>query len=101
MEKALYDIYESGPLVLIDIFHLRSRETYKYLFLKLLAEITSLTKKALRNILDIFENGTKKALAIKNKRTADVDIGRINNTFSSNYFLRKPILDPVFILKKK
>ncbi len=101
MEKALYDAYESGPLVLIDIFHLRSSETSKYLFLKLLAEITSLSEQSLRNILDIFANGTKKGVAIKNKLTAYVDPGRINITISSNNFLRKPILDQVFIFRKK
>ena len=101
MEKALYDAYESGPLVLIDIFHLRSSETSKYLILKLFAEITSRSAQSLRNILDIFANGsTKKGVAIKNKPVAYVDPGRINITFSSNYFLRKSILDPVFIFRK-
>jgi hypothetical protein len=101
LEKALYDAYDSAPLVLIDILHLHSSETSKYLFLKLLAEITSLSAQSLRNILDIFANGTKKGVAIKNKLIAYIDPSHVNITFSANYFLRKPILNQVFIFRKK
>lgn len=101
MEKALYDAYESAPQVLIDIFHLRSCETLKYLLLKPLAEITSLSEQSLRNILDIFGNITKKGVPIKNKLTAYVGPGRINITFSSNYFFAKTHFGPDFYLQKK
>lgn len=101
MEKALYDAYESAPLVLIDIFHLPSSETPKYLFLEPLAEITSLSEQSLKNSLDILENGTKKGVAIKNTLTAYVGPGRINITFSSNYFFAKTHFGPDFYLQKK
>jgi AcrR family transcriptional regulator len=74
LEKALYDVYEFDPLVLINIFHLQSSETLKNLSSELLAEITSLSKQSLKAIAEIFKSGIEESVFIKNKPIVYADI---------------------------
>ncbi len=74
LEKALYEVYEFDPLVLINIFHLQSSETLKNLSSELLAEITSLSKQSLKAIADIFKSGIEDRVFIGNKSIVYADI---------------------------
>ncbi len=57
--EAMYDVYDFDPLIIINMFHLQSSETLKNLSPKLLAEIKTLSRKALGAIAAIFEEGAK------------------------------------------
>ncbi len=101
MEKACHHVYESSPLVPLDFFHLRSSETYNYLFLKLVTAITRLSEPVTEKILDIFKRGTIEGLVVNNKPIADVDIGRMITTFSSACLFTENLLWTKFLFSEK
>ena len=74
LERALYDVYEFDPLVLINIFHLQSSETLKNLSAELLGKITSLSKQSIRTIAEIFKSGIEDNVFIENKPIVYADI---------------------------
>ena len=60
--EAMYDVYEFDPLIIINMFHLQSSDTLKNLSPQLLAEITELTRKAMKSIVQIFKDGVSKGI---------------------------------------
>jgi AcrR family transcriptional regulator len=59
LKTALYDVYEFDPLILRNMFHLHSSETFKNLSSELLDEINRLSRKAIRTIGTIFKDSLK------------------------------------------
>lgn len=59
LKTALYDVYEFDPLILRNMFHLHSSETFKNLSSELLDEINRLSRKAIRTIGMIFKDSLK------------------------------------------
>ena len=74
LKKALYDVYEFDPLILINMFHLQSSETLKNLSPELLAEIKELSRSSLGAIAEIFEEGITKGEFIDQHPIALADI---------------------------
>lgn len=74
LKKALYDVYEFDPLILINMFHLQSSETLKNLSPELLNEIKKLSKSSLGIMADIFENGIKEGVFIDKHPHALADV---------------------------
>jgi AcrR family transcriptional regulator len=71
--EAMYDVYEFDPLIIINMFHLQSSDTLKNLSPQLLAEITDLTRKAMKSIVQIFKDGVSKGLFIDRHPVALAD----------------------------
>jgi AcrR family transcriptional regulator len=59
LKEALYDVYEFDPLILRNMFHLHSSETFKNLSSELLDEINRLSRKAIRTIGMVFDDSLK------------------------------------------
>jgi len=59
LKEALYDVYEFDPLILRNMFHLHSSETFKNLSSELLEEINRLSRKSIRTIGVIFKDSLK------------------------------------------
>ncbi len=73
LKKALYDVYDFDPLVLINMFHLQSSETLKNLSDELIQEIKTLSRKSLRSMARVFEEGIKEKRFIERHPTAMAD----------------------------
>lgn len=74
LKKALYDVYEFDPLILINMFHLQSSETLKNLSPELLSEIKELSRSSLGTMADIFEEGINNGAFIDQHPIALADI---------------------------
>ncbi len=74
VKKALYDVYEFDPIVLINMFHLQSSETLKNLSPELLSNIKDMSRKSLRAIADVFEQGMQQGIYKKGHPVALADI---------------------------
>ena len=72
--KAMYDVYDFDPLIIINMFHLQSSETLKNLSESLLGEIKALSQKSIGAIAKIFEEGMNKGIYIDHHPTALADI---------------------------
>lgn len=72
--KALFETYDFDPVILNNMFHLQSSETLKNLGPELLSEINALSRKALRTMARIFEEGQKAGTIVKEHPTALADI---------------------------
>jgi len=72
--EAMYDVYEFDPLIIINMFHLQSSDTLKNLSPQLLAEITELTRKAMKSIVQIFKDGVSKETFIDRHPVALADM---------------------------
>jgi len=59
LKEALHDVYEFDPLILRNMFHLHSSETFKNLSSELLDEINRLSRKAIRTIGMVFKDSLK------------------------------------------
>jgi AcrR family transcriptional regulator len=59
LKVALYDVYEFDPLILRNMFHLHSSETFKNLSSELLDEINRLSRKAIQTIGMVFKDSLK------------------------------------------
>ncbi|KPA09155.1 transcriptional regulator, TetR family [Candidatus Magnetomorum sp. HK-1] len=59
LKEALYDVYEFDPLILRNMFHLHSSETFKNLSSELLDEINRLSRKSIHTIGIVFEDSLK------------------------------------------
>jgi AcrR family transcriptional regulator len=71
---ALFDIYAFDPVILNNMFHLQSSETLKKLGAGLLDEINALSRKALRTMSGVFEEGQKRGVITGEHPTALADI---------------------------
>jgi AcrR family transcriptional regulator len=72
--EAMYDVYEFDPLIIINMFHLQSSDTLKNLSPQLLEEITELTRKAMKSIVQIFKDGVTKGIFIDRHPVALADM---------------------------
>jgi len=59
LKQALYDVYEFDPLILRNMFHLHSSETFQNLSSELLDEINKLSRKSIGTIGKIFTHSIK------------------------------------------
>lgn len=59
MEKILYDVYDEDPLNLISILRFQSSDVLKNLSPEMSFQVRENSKKALRTLADVFENGIK------------------------------------------
>ncbi|MDD2317293.1 MAG: TetR/AcrR family transcriptional regulator [Desulfobacterales bacterium] len=74
MIRAMYDVYEFDPLIIINMFHLQSSETLKNLSSEFLSEIEILSKKAISAMAAIFQEGTEKGVFIDKHPVALADV---------------------------
>ncbi|ETR70275.1 MAG: HTH-type transcriptional regulator [Candidatus Magnetoglobus multicellularis str. Araruama] len=56
LKEAMHDVYEFDPLILRNMFHLHSSETFKNLSSELLDEINRLSRKSIRTIGMVFKD---------------------------------------------
>ncbi len=62
VKKALCEVYDIDPPMLINLFHLQSSETLENISAELLDQITELTRQSLLTLADIFETGIEEGL---------------------------------------
>lgn len=74
LKKAMLDVYDFDPLVIINMFHLQSSETLRNLSSELLAEIKDLSRKSLGTMAKILEGGIKEGAFIDRHPIALADI---------------------------
>jgi AcrR family transcriptional regulator len=59
MEKILYEVYDKDPLNLISILRFQSSDVLKNLSPEMSSQVSENSRKALRALADVFENGIK------------------------------------------
>ncbi len=74
MIRAMYDVYEFDPLIIINMFHLQSSETLKNLSSEFLSEIEILSKKSHQRHGSDFSEGTEKGVFIDKHPVALADV---------------------------
>jgi AcrR family transcriptional regulator len=74
LTEALYDVYTFDPLTIINMFHLQSSETLKNLSPELMAEIKSLSRRAIGIITTLFQQGIEEGCFIDRHPVAMADI---------------------------
>lgn len=74
VKQALYDVYDFDPIVLINMFHLQSSETLRSLSPELLANIKDMSRKSLRAMADVFEEGMQQGIFKEGHPMALTDI---------------------------
>ncbi|MFY9943892.1 MAG: TetR/AcrR family transcriptional regulator [Desulfobacterales bacterium] len=74
LKKAMLDVYDFDPLVIINMFHLQSSDTLRNLSPDLLAEIEALSRKALGIMARILEEGIQEGVFIDRHPFALADI---------------------------
>lgn len=74
LQEAMFDVYDFDPQVIINLFHLQSSETLKNLSPELLAEIEDLSRKSLRLMARIFQEGIDNGVFIDRHPLALADI---------------------------
>ncbi|MDD2389113.1 MAG: TetR/AcrR family transcriptional regulator [Desulfobacterales bacterium] len=72
--KAMSDVYDFDPLIIVNMFHLQSSETLKNLSPRFLKEVKDLSSQAIGAIASIFREGTQKGIFIDKHPTALADI---------------------------
>ena len=71
---ALYEVYESDPLILIDIFQSQSSESIRKLSPKILSQIKHYGGNTIRTIANIFEDGIREEIFLNRDPIALADI---------------------------
>ncbi|MFO7497199.1 MAG: TetR/AcrR family transcriptional regulator [Desulfobacterales bacterium] len=74
LKKAMLDVYDFDPLVIINMFHLQSSDTLRNLSPDLLAEIEDLSRIALGTMARILEKGIQEGVFIDRHPFALADI---------------------------
>ena len=74
IKVALYDVYQFDSMILINMFHLQSSETFKNLSSPLLENITELSRNSLQILVDIFKNSSGRDTFLNRQPTAVADI---------------------------
>jgi len=74
LKKAIIDVYEFDPLILIHLFRLQSSEILKNLSPQLLADIKELFSSSLGAMSDIFNEGINRGVIIDKKPEALADL---------------------------
>jgi AcrR family transcriptional regulator len=73
LKKAMFDVYEFDPMILINMFHLQSSDTLKNLTPELLSEIKNLSKQSLSEMAKLFDEGVRKGVFIEKHPMAIAD----------------------------
>jgi len=74
LKEALYDVYKTDPLILINMFRLQSSETLKNLSDDLLMKIKDLSRNSHGTMAKIFEQGIRDGAFIEQRPIALADI---------------------------
>ncbi|MGD8960206.1 MAG: TetR family transcriptional regulator C-terminal domain-containing protein, partial [Desulfobacteraceae bacterium] len=74
LKKALLDVYDFDPLVIINMFHLQSSETLRNLSPDIMKEIEDLSRKSLGTMARILETGIRQGVFISRHPVALADI---------------------------
>lgn len=74
LKKALLDVYDFDPLVIINMFHLQSSETLRNLSPDIMKEIEDLSRKSLGTMARILEIGIRQGVFIDRHPVALADI---------------------------
>ena len=74
LKKALLDVYDFDPLMIINMFHLQSSETLRNLSPDLMAKIEALSRKSLGTMARILEMGIREGVFIDRHPMALADI---------------------------
>ncbi|MCU0555748.1 MAG: TetR/AcrR family transcriptional regulator [Desulfobacterales bacterium] len=74
LKKAMLDVYDFDPLVIINMFHLQSSDTLRNLSPDLLTEIKDLSRKALGSMARILQTGIREGAFIDRHPIALADI---------------------------
>ncbi len=72
--NALSDVYDFDPMILINVFHLQSSETLKKLSDEILDEIKHLSKNAIGEMANVFEQGINQGIFVDKKPIILADI---------------------------
>ena len=74
IKEALYDVYQFDPMILINMFHLQSSETFKNISSPLLDNISELSRNSLQTLADIFKDSSDRNTVLMRQPTAVADI---------------------------
>ena len=74
IKEALYDVYQFDPMILINMFHLQSGETFKNISSPLLDNISELSRNSLQILADIFADSSDRNTVLTRQPTAVADI---------------------------
>jgi AcrR family transcriptional regulator len=74
LKDALYDVYEFDPLIIINMFHLQSSETLMNLSPQILSDMKEMSRKAMREMAKIFQEGIAEGIFIDKHPHALTDI---------------------------
>jgi len=74
LAKALYEVYETDPLILIDILQSQSTESIRKLSPKILSQIKHYGGNTIRTIAKIFEDGIRENIFLNRDPIALADI---------------------------
>ncbi|MFO8082732.1 MAG: TetR/AcrR family transcriptional regulator [Desulfobacterales bacterium] len=74
LKDALYDVYGFDPLIIINMFHLQSSETLMNLSPQILSEMKEMSRKAMREMAKIFQEGIGDGLFIERHPQALTDV---------------------------
>jgi AcrR family transcriptional regulator len=74
LKEALYDVYEFDPLIIINMFHLQSSETLMNLSPQILDDMKEMSRKAMKEMAKIFQEGVDGGLFIDQHPQALTDI---------------------------
>ena len=74
LAKALYEVYETDPLILIDILQSQSTESIRKLSPKILSQIKHYGGDTIRTIAKIFEDGIREEIFLNRDPIALADI---------------------------
>lgn len=74
LAKALYEVYETDPLILIDILQSQSSESIRKLSPKILSQIKHYGGNTIRTIANIFQDGIRQEIFLKLDPIALADI---------------------------
>ncbi len=74
IKEALYDVYQFDPMILINMFHLQSSETFKNISSPLLDNISELSRNSLQTLADIFKDSSDRNTVLSRQSTAVADI---------------------------
>ena len=74
LEKALYDVYLTDPLNVVNVLRFQSKERLRNLSPELSSQIRAYTRKYMKAIAEIFENGVQEGIFLDRHPAAFADI---------------------------
>ena len=74
LEKALYEVYLTDPLNVVNVLRFQSKERLRNLSPELASQIREYTQKYMKAIAEIFENGVREGIFLDRHPAAFADI---------------------------